>query len=69
MARKSVKRKPVRKTKSQRMSFDEMHMGPEPSEDYFKDNNIGAYFNWYNYMYEFGGRIYYRQPLNHEYHL
>ena len=52
MARKSVKRKPVRKTKSQRLSFDEMHMGPEPSEDYFKDNNIGAYFNWYNYMYD-----------------
>tara|TARA_Y100000361_G_C11141786_1_gene335554 strand:- start:238 stop:1386 length:1149 start_codon:yes stop_codon:yes gene_type:complete len=52
MARKSVKRKPVRKTKSQRMSFDEMHMGPEPGEDYFKENNIGAFFNWYNYMYD-----------------
>ena len=27
MARKSVKRKPVRKTKSQRLSFDEMQAG------------------------------------------
>ena len=52
MATKRAKRKPVRKTKSQRLSFDEMHMGPEPDVDYFKDNNEGAYYNWYNYMYD-----------------
>ena len=52
MATKRTKRKPVRKTKSQRLSFDEMHMGPEPDVDYFKDNNEGAYYNWYNYMYD-----------------
>ena len=49
----SKKRKPaVRKTKKERLTLDEMHMGPEPGVDYFKENNLGAFFNWYNYMYD-----------------
>ncbi len=52
--RKAIKkRKPaVRKTKKERLTLDEMHMGPEPGVDYFKENNLGAFFNWYNYMYD-----------------
>ena len=47
------KRKPaVRKTKKQRLTLDEMHMGPEPGVDYFEKNSLGSYFNWYNYMYD-----------------
>ena len=49
----SKKRKPaVRKTKKERLTLDEMHMGPEPGVDYFKENSLGAFFNWYNYMYD-----------------
>jgi len=47
-----AKKKPVRKTRAQIKSLDEMHMGPEPGVDYFKENSLGSFFNWYNYMYD-----------------
>ena len=47
-----AKRKPVRRTRAQNKTLDEMHMGPEPGVDYFEKNSLGSYFNWYNYMYD-----------------
>ncbi len=44
--------KKVRKTKAQRKSLDEIHYGPEPDVDYFKDHSIHDFFNWYNYMWD-----------------
>ncbi|SVB61414.1 uncharacterized protein METZ01_LOCUS214268, partial [marine metagenome] len=46
------KAKPVRKTRAQRKSLDEIHYGPEPDVDYFKDHSIHDFFNWYNYMWD-----------------
>ena len=37
MTKKTTKRKPVRKSKKQRLSFDEQVMGVEPSVDYFEN--------------------------------
>ena len=52
MAIKKTKRKPVRKTRAQVKSIDEMHYGLEPTGDYFKEKDIHAFYNWYNYMYD-----------------
>ena len=52
MAIKKTKRKPVRKTRAQVKSIDEMHYGLEPAGDYFKDKDIHSFYNWYNYMYD-----------------
>jgi hypothetical protein len=50
--RKTTKRKPVRKTKAQRVTLDDLHMGPEPGTDFFEDGTEGGFYNWYNYMYD-----------------
>jgi hypothetical protein len=50
--KKTTKRKPVRKTKAQKLTFDEHYMGLEPGVDYFEENGLGDFFNWYNYMYD-----------------
>ena len=47
-----AKRKPVRKTRAEVKTIDEMHYGLEPSEDYFEDKNWHDFFGWYNYMYD-----------------
>ena len=47
-----AKRKPVRKTRAQVKSIDEMHYGLEPSEDYFEKKTWHDFFGWYNYMYD-----------------
>ena len=47
-----AKRKPVRKTRAEVKSIDEMHYGLEPSTDYFEDKSWHDFFNWYNYMYD-----------------
>ena len=47
-----AKRKPVRKTRAQVKSIDEMHYGLEPSEDYFEEKTWHDFFGWYNYMYD-----------------
>jgi len=47
-----AKRKPVRKTRAQVKSLDEMHYGAMPSEDYFEDNDWHGYFKWYSYMWD-----------------
>ena len=47
-----TKRKPVRKTRAERKTLDEIHYGPEPDVDYFEDHSIHEYFNWYNYMWD-----------------
>ncbi len=55
MAKRKItktKRKPVRKTRAERKSLDEIHYGPEPDVDYFEDHSIHDYFNWYNYMWD-----------------
>ena len=42
MARRKTtkaKKKPVRKTRAQAKSLDEMHYGPMPGEDYFEKND------------------------------
>tara|TARA_R100001443_G_scaffold116982_1_gene139363 strand:+ start:536 stop:1684 length:1149 start_codon:yes stop_codon:yes gene_type:complete len=52
MAVKRAKRKPVRKTRAQVKSIDELHYGPEPEKDFFKDKDLHAFYNWYNYMYD-----------------
>ena len=49
---KTVKRKPKRKTKFERKTLDDIHYGPEPAGDYFKDHSIHDFFNWYNYMWD-----------------
>ena len=43
---KTVKRKPKRKTKVERKTLDDIHYGPEPAGDYFKDHSIHDFFNW-----------------------
>ena len=43
-----AKRKPVRRTRAQNKTLDEMHMGPEPGVDYFEKNSLGSYFNLYS---------------------
>ena len=51
MAKRKVtrtKKKPVRKTRAQMKSLDEMHYGPIPGEDYFEDNNWHDFFKWYS---------------------
>ena len=50
MVKRKVKK--VKKTKAQRKSLDEMHYGPEPDVNYFKNNSLIDYFNWYNYMWD-----------------
>ncbi len=50
--KKKTKRKPVRKTKAQRITLDEMHYGLEPDVDHFDKSGLGDFFNWYNYMYD-----------------
>ena len=52
MAKKSTKRKPVRKTKAQRLTLDEQMMGVEPTVGFFEENSLHDFFNWYNYMYD-----------------
>jgi len=54
MAKKATKRKAVRKSKEQRLSFDEQIMGVEPSVDYFEHekHNLHSFFSWYNYFYD-----------------
>ena len=55
MAKRKItktKRKPVRKTRAERKSLDDIHYGPEPDVDYFEDHSIHDYFNWYNYMWD-----------------
>ena len=47
-----AKRKPVRKTRAQVRSIDEMHYGLEPSADYFENKTWHDFFGWYNYMYD-----------------
>ncbi len=49
---KSVKRKPKRKTRVERKSIEDIHYGPEPDVDYFKDHSITDFLNWYNYMWD-----------------
>lgn len=35
------------------MTIDELHYGPEPGVDYFKDGkSVNAFYNWYNYMWD-----------------
>lgn len=51
--KKTSKRKPVRKTKAQRLTLDEHYMGLEPGEDYFENgHSLHDFFGWYNYMYD-----------------
>jgi len=55
MAKRKVtrtKKKPVRKTRAQMKSLDDMHYGPMPGEDYFEDNDWHGFFKWYSYMWE-----------------
>ena len=47
-----TKKKPVRKTRAQTKSLDEMYYGPIPGEDYFEDNDWHGFFKWYSYMWE-----------------
>jgi hypothetical protein len=47
-----ARRKPVRKTRAEVKSIDEMHYGLEPSGDYFDNKGWHEFFGWYNYMYD-----------------
>ena len=52
--RKSIKtkRKPVRRTRAEIKSIDEMHYGPMPTADYFEKHNWHNFFQWYSYMFD-----------------
>ena len=51
--KKTTKRKPVKKTRAQRLTLDEQMMGEEPGVDYFEEGrSLHEYFGWYNYMYD-----------------
>ena len=55
MARRKTtkaKKKPVRKTRAQAKSLDEIHYGPMPGEDYFEKNDWHGFFKWYSYMWD-----------------
>ena len=55
MAKRKItktKRKPVRKTRAERKSLDDIHYGPEPDVDYFENHSMHDFFNWYNYMWD-----------------
>ena len=49
-----IKKKPARSTRLTRgaagKSLDEIHYGPEPAGDYFKNHSIHEFFNWYNLL-------------------